>query len=350
VIRVLVVDDSYFMRKILKEIISNEPDMNVVGEAANGAEAVGLVLQLKPDVITMDYNMPKMNGEEAVKQILNISKEKKPAILMISAYTHDDSSVSVECLRAGAIDIIAKPSGELSLDLDLIAKEILSKIRAASKAHIKIHEPVILKEYKESEGSKISNNNKTEKVIAIGASTGGPPEVENIVRSLPEKFDFTVIIVQHMPAFFTRSFSKRLNKSTYFTIKEAEDNELIKEGTVYFAPGGYHLVIEKNSSQEPIFKLKTGDTKHGLLPEIDTTMESVSKIFGENVLGIELTGMGTDGAEGMKAIKDAGGYVLVQDPSTAVIENMPMSVINNNAADEILKPEQIIKKVAHFFK
>lgn len=340
-ITVLVVDDSFFMRKLIREILSADSGIEVIGEAKDGSEAVGEALRLVPDVITMDYNLPKMSGAEAAGVILKKSVFP-PAIIMVSAYTVEGAEATLQSLRAGAVDFIAKPSGELSFDIDKIGEELISKIKAAVHARI-----IVLKSLPKRAITKASQFADGDmKAIVIGASTGGPPILEEIFMS--RRFDELkafFLVVQHMPPYFTRTFADRLNRTSFFSIKEAEDGDEIKGGMGFVAPGDFHMKVGTDKDGKPTIRLNKNAPRHGLRPAIDITMSSAAAHFRERTIGIILTGMGNDGRDGMEDIKAAGGYTLVQDPDTAVIDSMPRYVIKSGLADEVLSPVGIIEKI-----
>lgn len=343
-IRILLVDDSYFVKKILREIVHQEKDMEVVGEAKDGIEAVGEALRLRPDVITMDYNMPKMTGAEAVRKILSAKTEKSPAIIMLSAYTKEGAQETLASLRAGAVDFITKPSGELSLDLNLVAREMTAKIRMASQAQVQRYTRL-----QTASGEKHCGRTSFQKIVAIGSSSGGPPVVEDILSSLSTDFSAPVLVAQHMPKYFTQRFAERLNTLSPLGIKEAEDGDLLRAGTVYVAPGDYPRLLVAQQRQEGqreyLIHLKQDPHFQGASPSIDCLMRAVAQRGGNRAIGVILSGMGTDGAAGMRAIKAAGGHTIVQDPASAVISAMPLAVIAEGAADEILPPAQIGPKL-----
>jgi len=340
-ITVLVVDDSFFMRKLLREILSSDPEIEVVGEAKDGLEAIREALRLTPDVITMDYNLPKMNGPEAAGVILKKSFSP-PAIIMVSAYTLEGAEATLESLRAGAVDFIAKPSGEISFNIDKIGDELVSKIKAAVRARI-----VVLRSLPKRSIIKTRQFADSDmKAIVIGASTGGPPVLEEIFMShhLNEVRAF-FLVVQHMPPNFTKTFADRLNRTSFFSVKEAEDGDEIRGGAGFVAPGDFHMKVVPGKNGRTVIKLNNDSPRHGLRPAIDITMSSAAAIFRERTIGVILTGMGKDGRDGMRDIKKAGGYTLVQDPSTATIDSMPKSVIESGLADEVLSPIGIIEKI-----
>jgi len=340
-IKVLVVDDSFFMRKLLRELLEQEKDIEVVGDAKNGVEAVGEAIRLKPDVITMDYNMPKMTGAEAIVEILaQVSAPLLPRIVMLSAYTTEGAEATLECFRAGAVDAIEKPSGELSLDIETIHADIVKKVRSASRAKVFVSGVMTQKKRRVRPGKRSGGVNSD--IVVIGSSTGGPPVVEDIVVGLPKNFSVPVVVVQHMPPFFTRVFASRLDRMTAATVKEVMEGEVLRAGTVYIAPGDYHVVFKKTTDNLYTIHLNQDPPVHGLRPSIDVSMESAAKIFGKKTVGVELTGMGEDGHKGMEIIKSVGGKTIVQDPKTAVIASMPQGVIDQGNADVVCSREKIL--------
>ena len=346
-IKVLVVDDSFFMRRLLREIINEDAQIEVIGEARDGVDAVEMAARLKPDVITMDYNMPKMNGPQAIYKILD-GDGPLPAIIMVSAFTQEGAEETLKSLRAGAVDFIPKPSGELSLDIDKVADVIISKIKEASRAKIqKRNVPLEIVTKKES---SIDEHNAAVKAVVIGASTGGPPVLEEIVRQLPVDLSFSILVVQHMPRYFTQTFAKRLNKISRIHVKEAVEGEVIRNGVVYIAPGDTHMELKRLENPqgpgvERTVHLNDEPLEEGLRPSINALMGSVAHAYASQAVGVILTGMGDDGKEGMRAIKAVLGRTIVQDPDTAVIESMPKAVINEGLADEILTPDKITKEI-----
>lgn len=342
-IKLLIVDDSLFMRKLICEILEGMKEVEIVGEAKNGVEAAKLAFLLEPDIVTMDFNMPLMDGELAIKKILQ-SNNNPPAIILLSANTEDGLETTMRCLRAGAIDFIHKPSGKLSMNLDTIKKELIEKIKTAVRARIQIKIGKLISRskniYKNSEfirGGEI-------KAVVIGASTGGPTLVEDILVGLPANLNIPIFIVQHMPLEFTASFAERLNKYSAVRVKEASDGDEVMAGICYLAKGGWHMKI-KDINGRPIIHLTQEDKQGGYRPSINVTMQSVADYYKKKTLGIILTGMGDDGTIGMGEIKAAGGYTLVQIPETAVISSMPLSVIQAGFADEQLVIKDIIKRI-----
>lgn len=340
-IKTLIVDDSFFMRKLLREILETDKEIEVVGEAHDGAQAIAETLRLSPDVITMDYHMPIMNGAEATKKILSLGEKKFPAIIIISAYTATGVKETLECLRSGAVDFIQKPSGELSIDIKDISAEILAKIHVAATAKIRGFSKI-----KEKKERKVSCDNKyTEKIIVIGASTGGPPVVEDILVNLKPSLEAMVIVVQHMPKYFTASFAERLNRISPIAVAEAKAGELINTSQILLAPGDTDMSIEDTGNGKELIQLFDRHMITCPHPSIDVAMQSIAKLKRKKIVGVILSGMGNDGTEGARSIKQAGGYVIAQDPKTAVVNSMPKSIMDNELVDEVLPPNKIAKRL-----
>jgi len=342
-IKVLIVDDSFFMRKLLRDVLGASQSIEIVGEAKNGVEAIGEVLRLKPDIITMDFNMPDLNGAQTTEKILN-ETDYRPAIIMLSAYTQEGTKETFKSLRSGAVDFISKPSGELSLNIEVIKDELIDKIKLANQAKIKKYSKIKPKK----SSNKKPKKTPVAKIIVIGSSTGGPPVVENIISKLPEDLPAAVMVAQHMPKRFTEAFAKRLNKITTMEVREAKENDLVMSGLTLVAPGSHNTKVDKKEIagiEKEIVKISKEMGKKDLCPSIDTLMTSIADCYGDKAVGIILTGMGSDGAEGIKKIKEAGGYAIVQDPKTTVVDSMVQSTIDLGVVDEILKPEDIVKKI-----
>ncbi len=341
-IKVLLVDDSFFMRGMLREILAQDTEIEVVGEAKDGEEAVELAERLKPDVVTMDFNMPKLNGAEATRRLLQ-KNGPVPAVLMISAYTKEGADETLQSLRAGAVDFVTKPSGELSLDIEIIADEIVRKIKIASQARVQT-----FKDIKARKKNKSTHFRAPKTVVVIGASTGGPPLVENILHELPGNLEAAVIVVQHMPKFFTESFARRINEISFLPAHEAVAGEELRAGMVYVAPGNFHISFtsfSKDGQKSALFFSLTPEKPHTGLSSIDAAMMAIAQHFSGNVIAILLTGMGSDGLNGVATLKKTGAYVIAQDPETAAVESMPNAIIDAKLADVILPPAKIAKKI-----
>lgn len=336
-IRLMVVDDSAFMRKIVSDAASNIPQVTLVGTARNGEDALEQIDRLKPDLITMDIEMPKMDGITALKQV----KEKYPHIevVMLSSHSKEGSQVTMEALALGALDFIEKSKDRG--DLSSLRQELEEKVEVyiTAKGIEKSHKVIKPRTPREARVESTSSR-KPVKAIVMGASTGGPKVLFQIVKNLPKTTNVPVFIVQHMPKGFTASFADRLNGESPLNVVEAEHGMRITPGTVYVAPGDYHMLVEGNE-----IKLTQTEKVHGVRPCADLTFESVTEKYQGDLLGILLTGMGKDGALGFKAMKEAGAYTLAQDQESSVVYGMPGNAVKMGVVDEILTPDEIIKEI-----
>lgn len=336
-IRVLVVDDSAFMRKVLSDVFAGEPDFSVVDTARNGQDAFEKIKKHKPDVVTMDVEMPVMDGITALEKIM---AEVPVPIIMVSSLTRDGANATIRALELGAVDFIAKAAGPIS-SVSGIQSELLAKCRAAVKSNFrqfsipraKLISPI-------SVATPVRNvpslpSPLAEQIIAIGTSTGGPRALQEILTKLPGNLPCGIVIVQHMPPGFTKSLSERLNALCSLSVKEAEQNDVIRPGLALIAPGDYHITLERDAGKT-LVKLNQNPPIGGHRPAVDPMMESVAAIYGKNALGVILTGMGHDGAKGIQYIKQSHGYTLAEDQSTAVVFGMPKSAIELNAVDKIV--------------
>jgi len=342
-IRLMVVDDSAFMRKIVSDAASKIEGVMVVGTARNGQDAIDYIERHRPDVITMDIEMPKMNGIDALK----IIKEKHPGIevIMLSSHSKEGSTVTMEALEMGALDFIEKSSDRG--DTNFITEELEEKL--------KVFDLISKNPRKEKRTAEVSIkdsllpagsfDHKKVKAIVIGASTGGPKVLFEIVRSLPKDLNLPVFIVQHMPKGFTKSFAERLDSECALKVVEAEDDMDIRSGVVYVAPGDYHMVIDGLK-----VRLNQKPKLHGVRPAADYLFESAAVKYGKGLLAVILTGMGKDGASGMISIKDEGGYNLAQNKETCVVYGMPGFAVSSGVVDEILAPEEISEHILKIVK
>jgi two-component system chemotaxis response regulator CheB len=356
-IRVLVVDDSAFMRMAVGKTISADPRFEVVGQAKDGQDGVEKAAELRPDVITMDFNMPRLNGTQAVRAIL---AERPTPIVMLSAHTYDGARETVEALAAGAVDFVTKPDGEVSVDLSSIANELLGKLKAASRAHPQPAPPpappapprshsettkrmrVIVPDIEMPPARQSFASAILDPAIIIAISTGGPAALERVIPLLPESFDRGVLIVQHMPGQFTRALAERLHQMSVVTVREARPSERLVAGVVLVAPGDHHVVFEKNG----MIKLTQGPAVNGCRPSADVTLQSAAPIYGSKLTTVVMTGMGRDGALGAAAVRAAGGRVIAQDKETSVVYGMPKAVVEMGLADEVLPLGRIAAKLA----
>ncbi len=342
-IRVLVVDDSALMRRIISDIINSNSELVVVDTAKNGEEAIKYIKKYNPDVVTMDIEMPIMDGLTALKRIM---KECPTRVIILSAFAKKDAAATITALENGAIDFVQKPSGTISLDLSDIQTTLINKIITASKIRLdKVQE-----DFKRHRGKfqiKYSLTGDLKGVI-IGSSTGGPRALERIIPFIPKGLNATYFVVQHMPAGFTTSFAQRLNDISQVTVKEAEEGDEVNRDFVYLAPGNFHMRVDAKRGRKLKIALNQDPPVWGVRPSVDISMDSLSRIFTKNLLGIILTGMGHDGTQGCKMIKEYDGHVVAQDKETSLIFGMPKSVIESDTADQILPLNNIIDSIINF--
>jgi two-component system chemotaxis response regulator CheB len=354
-VKVLVVDDSAFMRKAISMMLESDPDIKVIGTASNGEEGVELVKKMKPDVVTLDIEMPRMDGLTALKHIM---KESPTPVMMISSSTTDGASSTLEALALGAVDFIPKQSSYVALDIVKIKAELLHKIK-----HIAHNKKSLSRSYSLSDTRRPGRKDgepdltplppchmKTGRtgIIAIGCSTGGPPALQAIIPRLPRNLPVPMTIVQHMPPTFTKSLAERLNNLSGLTVKEAENGEELKPGTVYIAPGDKHMTVRHVvSAGRVVLSDEPADTVHR--PAVDVLVKSVALGYGSRALGVILTGMGHDGLEGMRLVKQKGGIVFAQDEETSVVYGMPRAIIENELADKIVPLDKMAEAIVGCF-
>jgi len=337
-IKVLVVDDSLFMRQVISDLLNSDSGIEVVAKAANGLEALENISIFSPDVVTLDYEMPKMNGLETLEKIKRL--EHAPSVVMVSGYTQKDADITLKCLSAGAVDFVTKPSGSLSMEMLKVKEELVSKVKIAAKVN-----PKLTLSYQEKT-KKISGHefkiDRNAGAVVIGSSTGGPAALEALLPQIPQTFPYPVFVNQHLPKSFTTSFSQRLDKECQLNVEEGEDGVLVEAGKIYLAPGGKDMeVVNNDGVRIRVIEPHVGHET----PCIDVLMTSVAKMYGKNTIGIILTGMGSDGVLGMEAIKNAGGKTLVQDEGTSVIFGMGKEVVEKGFADDIVPIDAIIDKL-----
>ena len=346
--RVLIVDDSAFMRKVLETIFNADDQLQVAGHAKDGREAIALAESLKPDVITMDINMPHMDGLQATAQIMTTNP--KP-IVVVSSESREGAASTLKALELGAIEFVAKPSSGIDLDMQSVKEELLRKVRMAAKVRVVRTASRVALTVQGTNGSATATKpapppartasvptDQRFPVVVLGASTGGPATVMRLAPGFTRDFPAAVFLVQHMPAAFTTQYAAQLAEFTSIRVKEAEANETVQPGTLYICPGAQHLRVT------PAGRIQLDGATgriNGYLPNIDVTMETVAAYAGAMSIGVVLTGMGNDGALGAKAIKSAGGMVLAQDEATSVIFGMPAEAIKVAAVDQVLAIDDI---------
>ena len=349
-VRVLVVDDSAFMRKVLETIFNSDSQLQVIGHAKDGREAVALAESLKPDVITMDLNMPHMDGLQATAQIM--TSNPRP-IVIVSSESREGATSTLKALELGAIEFVTKPTSGIDLDMQSVKEDLLRKVRMAAKVRVVRTASRIASAVQKptpapsASGSSVrpspaapvyAGNDMRFPVVVLAASTGGPATVMRLAPGFTRDFPAAVFLVQHMPAAFTTQYALQLAEFTGIRVKEAEHNESVQSGTLYICPGGQHLRVTPTGRIQ--LDGVTGRID-GYLPNIDVTMESVAAFAGPMSIGVVLTGMGSDGARGARAIKSAGGVVLAQDEATSVIFGMPAEAIKTGSVEQVLALDDI---------
>ncbi len=334
-IRVLIVDDSAIVRKIFSEELSKYPDIEVIGAAPDPFVARDKIVTLKPDVITLDVEMPRMDGITFLRKLM---KYYPLPTIIVSSLTQKGGKLTLEALDIGAVDVIAKPGGSYSVG-DMSA-QLAEKIRVASRVNVVRKEEETPASASEPIRALAQTTNK---VIAIGASTGGTEALKNVLTKMPSNSP-GIVVVQHMPAHFTTAFAERLNGICQMSVKEAEDNDSVTPGTVLIAPGNYHMIFRRSGARYYV-EIKTGPMVHHQRPAVDILFKSTAKYAGANAIGVILTGMGADGAEGLLEMKQAGASTIAQDEKSCVVFGMPKEAIKLGAADKIVPLDQIAQEI-----
>lgn len=343
-IGVLIIDDSAFMRKSLSIMLESDPDIKVVGTARNGQEGLELVKSLKPDVATLDIEMPVMDGLTALKKIM---AESPTSVIMVSSLTTEGAESTLKALELGAVDFIPKELSYVNINITKIKEDLILKVKEIVKQKLikeRLNRLRSISQPGKQEVQRYSQNQIPSigyKAVAIGISTGGPLSLQKILPVISDKIQIPIFIVQHMPPKFTKSLADRLNSMSKLNVKEAENGEKVENGTVYIAPGGYHMTITKNGftsshisiSEEPSYTLHR--------PSVDVMMNSVINTYGKYTLGVIMTGMGKDGFEAIKNLKSMGGYSIAQDEQTCIVYGMPKAIVDAGFADNILPLEKI---------
>src|SRR5471032_1708189 len=370
-VKVLVVDDSGFFRRRVSEILSSDPNIQVVGTATNGKEAIEQALSLKPDVITMDYEMPMMDGITAVRHIM----QRCPTpVLMFSSLTHEGARVTLDALDAGAVDFLPKNFEDISRNPEKVKQLLCEKILSISRSNRRANTytapapvaapaptpapsrassygssapvrpapaPMPTRSYAPASSSPSSPapKRKAYKLVAIGTSTGGPVALQRVLTQLPANFPAPIVLIQHMQAAFTKAFAERLDKLCSISVKEAEDGDILRPGLALLAPGGKQMMVEGRGA----VKILPGDERLNYKPCVDITFGSAAKSYGDKVLAVVLTGMGADGREGARLLKQGGSSIWAQDEASCVIYGMPMAIVKAELADAVYRLDDIGK-------
>ncbi len=339
-INVLVVDDSAYMRKVISNLLQSDEDIIVIDTAQDGLEAIEKVKQWRPAVITLDVEMPKLDGLSALERIM---RECPTPVIMLSSLTQQGSETTVKALTIGAVDFVPKPSGTISLDIYKVRDELVAKIKIAAKASVtNLHRsiitvppiPVVIP-------GTLPLCLAPNKLVVIGSSTGGPNALQQVIPRLPGNLPAAVLVVQHMPPGFTHTLAARLDDISQLKVSEAKEGDIIRCSQVYVAPGGYHMVLLSKT----IIGLNQHPPVHSVRPAVDVTLESAVEHYGTQVVGVILTGMGYDGSKGMSLIKRAGGKTIVQNEATCVVYGMPRVIVEMGKADSILPIQKIADEI-----
>ena len=333
-IKTLIVDDSSFMRKSLTHILTMESSINVIDTAANGEVAIQKVKQLKPDVVLLDIEMPVMDGLTALAYIMS---ECPTPVLMLSALNKRDAAIAIKSCEYGAVDFIPKPSGVISYDIEKLSHEIVAKVKVAASVDVR---KIAFLLPDESFQKRTLKPLAHKKMVVIGASTGGPRAVAQVLAGLPRDISTAIVVVQHMSPEFVPLFVDRLQWGCSVQISIAKRGEVITPGRVLIAPGDYQTTVIANGKSQKI-RLGRNTSSRKISPSIDGTMQSAARIFGSATLGVLLTGLGNDGAQGLKAIKEAGGNTIAEAESSCVVFGMPKAAIELGCVDEVVPLPQI---------
>ncbi len=339
-VRVFIVDDSAFVRRTLTKMLERDPRIEVIGTAWDGREAVEKIPRLKPDVVTLDINMPKMNGIEA----LDIIMKKMPVpVIIVSSEDQYIIEETLEALEHGAVDFILKPTNNASEKLFQIQTELVSKVLALAASKHKLlaqepHPPLLQRETRPQPPLHPAAAPKMRiqpECVAIGVSTGGPTALYHIIPKLPKDFPAGIVIIQHMPPGFTKPLADRMNKNSALTVKEAENGDEVVPGLVLVAPGGHHLFLRRDMRKKIIARVDSEPSHYIHIPSIDITFSDVADLYHDAAIGIILTGMGKDGVDGLERIKQNGGRTIAEDESTCVVFGMPEVAIRRGIIDRI---------------
>ncbi|MER1984779.1 MAG: chemotaxis response regulator protein-glutamate methylesterase [Solibacillus sp.] len=370
--KLLVVDDSAFMRKLITDFFANHPTIEVVGTARNGKDAIQKIKQLLPNVVTMDVEMPEMNGLDALKEIMQATPVP---VIMLSSTTQRGAENTLTAMEYGAVDFVAKPSGTISLDLHKIQYELIGKVEQAVQIPIiKLKQPLTARKLVQADlpiaqvkpasiseqrkkevprftppAKKTEWNKTSRKIILIGTSTGGPRALQEVITKIPANVDAPILIVQHMPAGFTKSLATRLNQLSKIHVKEAEQGDVLQKGTAYIAPGGYHMKLRKVGATYGIVLDQTEPPRSGHRPSVDVMFEDVSKIPEMDKIAVIMTGMGYDGSKGLKLLKQSGNVIAIAESAeTCIVYGMPKAAVETQLVDEVADVDDIAQIIMKY--
>jgi two-component system chemotaxis response regulator CheB len=355
--RAVVADDSHFMRSVISDILE-EGGIDVVETAKNGQEAVSAVVEYDPDVVTMDVEMPEMNGIEATERIM---AEHPTPILMLSAHTDEDADVTFEALEKGAVDVFRKPGGEVSMEMSQLQDQLVEIVTSVAAAEPAVPDLATARTAGTSEtatataGAGTGTASETVEyvenpTVVIGSSTGGPTVVEQVLSDLPPAVDLRVLVIQHMPDGFTGRFAERLDGRSEYDVTEASDRARIRGGEALVAAGDYHMAVTGYRNGQITVELTDDDPVNNVRPSVDVTMETAAATVEGPIVGVILTGMGGDGAAGIRAISEAGGYTVAQDEATSAVFGMPKRAIETGCVDGVAPLEDVAPAILDALK
>lgn len=352
-INVLVVDDSAFMRKMLADMLESHEQIHVAGKARNGREALAKIAAVKPDIVTMDVEMPIMSGIDALKKIM---AEHPLPVIMVSSMTKTGAEITMEAMSHGAVDFIAKPSNSISLDIQTVKTDLLTKVLAASAVELPklsaaekfSHANPPLSDKRISLKADTDVNEMMTTVVAVGASTGGPKALDHMLTALPVNFPYPILIVQHMPKGFTKSLAERLDSRASITVKEAENGETVKKGVAYLCPGGYHLKVKTIRTSVGI-RLDQSPLVNGHRPSVDALFSSLAASSVPRVIAVIMTGMGSDGAKGLSELKQLKSTKAIgESEKTAVVYGMPRAAKETGYLDAVADLDDIAEVLLNY--
>lgn len=343
-IRVLVVDDSMFMRRMISDLLNQDAAIEVVDTARNGQEGLEKARALKPDVITLDVEMPVMDG---VTMLQKLMQEQPTPVLMLSSLTTEGAEITLKCLELGAVDFVTKPSGSISLDIYKISSQIIEKVKAAAQARVAAASvPKRATAVVSPARAVITRRGGDAPLVVIGASTGGPRALSVVMSSLPADLEAKILLIQHMPEGFTRSLAERLDRNSPFIVREAQGDEVLEPGVAFLAQGGKHLKVERGGR----LVLTQDPPVHGVRPAVDVALLSIAQNYPGKVVVAILTGMGSDGAAGVRALYAKGAYTIAEDESTCVVFGMPRAAIQTGCVKRVVPLDQVAQAITEGVK
>ncbi len=350
-IKLVIIDDSAFMRKSLSILLGNDPEIEIVGQAKNGLEGFEMVKKLRPDIVTLDIEMPVMDGLTSLKKIM---AECPTSVIMISSLTTEGAEATIKAMELGAVDFIPKEMSYVNVNIGAIKEDLIRKIKEIAR-HRSVRETLSRLSRISSKtddgkrvGGVVTSSKPLPKIpykaVALGISTGGPLSLQKVIPKISAaKLRIPFFIVQHMPPKFTKSLADRLNDMSEVAVKEAENNEIVKPGTVYIAPGGFHMTLQKGANTTIKIADQPSNTLHR--PSVDIMMGSVVQVYGKYALGVIMTGMGKDGFEAIKELKAIGGYAIAQNEESCIVYGMPKAIVDGGLADSVVSLDKMADSI-----